>query len=244
MENINYESMFSGVIGQDYDLLKLICPAAAEMNRLVGRQVANYPARSDNVELEVVELGGGTGITALAMLTARKDLHLISIDNEPVMQNQAKSNLSEWVSDGRLIFQKDDALTALKKMAEGSVDIIASAYTLHNFLNDYRSQVHSEIHRVLKTGGKFINGDRYGLDDIDAHTLAIQLEVSGYFDALVKIERFDLLEHWIVHLFSDESENHVMRENRTIQELKRIGFGEITMTDRNGVSALMTAVKV
>ena len=27
------------------------------------------------------------------------------------------------------------------------------------------------------------------------------------------------MEHWIVHLFNDESENHVMRESLTIQQI-------------------------
>jgi len=48
----------------------------------------------------------------------------------------------------------------------------------HKFLDSYRAQVIAEIYRVLKLGGQFINGDRYGLDDILAHTQVIQKEVS------------------------------------------------------------------
>ena len=35
--------MFSSIIGQDYDMLQLICPAATEMSRLVGNTVLAYP---------------------------------------------------------------------------------------------------------------------------------------------------------------------------------------------------------
>ncbi len=86
------------------------------------------------------------------------------------MQEQAKKHLSKWITEGKLTFSGDDALTALKKIAPDSVDIVASAYTLHNFLDSYRNEVIQEIFRILKPGGQFINGDRYGLDDISKHT--------------------------------------------------------------------------
>ncbi len=35
-----FDALFSGVIGQDYEMLKLICPLATEMSRLVGQTAA------------------------------------------------------------------------------------------------------------------------------------------------------------------------------------------------------------
>ena len=240
-KQINYDALFSGVIGQDYALLKLICPLMTDMSRLVGESVRDYSAKTDN--LKVVELGGGTGITTLALLTAREDLHVISIDNEPTMQNQAKQNLKPWHDKGRVDFNNQDALSALRTMATASADLVASAYTLHNFQADYRNDVVREIFRVLKPAGRFVNGDRYALDDISLHTRMIQEEVSGYFKVLTEINRLDLLEHWIVHLFSDESENHVMRESPALQQLQDAGFSNIAITNRMEVNALVTAVK-
>ena len=222
-------------------MLKLICPLATEMSRLVGQVVAAYPASGQM--FNVVELGGGTGITTLSLLTARDSMTVFSIDNEPTMQNQAKINLKQWVEQDRLHFCGDDALTALKNIASGSVDIVASAYTLHNFLNTYRLNVIEEIFRVLKPGGQFINGDRYGLDDISRHTRTVQQEVSEYFRVLTRINRLDLLEHWIVHLFNDESENHVMRTAVALKQLADAGFKDICLTHRQEVNALVTAIK-
>lgn len=241
LDAIEYDAMFSGTIGQDYEMLKLICPLAAEMSRLVGEAVAGYPAVGGR--LAVVELGGGTGITTLSILTANAAAHVFSVDNEPTMQNQAKKNLQRWVQEGRLNFCGDDALTALRSLATNSVDIVASAYTLHNFLNTYRQDVINEIFRVLKPGSQFINGDRYGLDDVSKHTRCIQEEVSGYFKVLVQANKLELLEHWIVHLFSDESENHVMRESVALQQLQEAGFTEIKLAHRLEVNALVTAIK-
>lgn len=237
-----YDALFSGVIGQDYDTLKLICPLATEMSRLVGVAAGEYSEQAAD-PLTVVELGGGTGITTLALLTASDKFTILSIDNEPVMQEQAKRHLQKWATAGKLTFCGEDALTALQNIATGSVDVVASAYTLHNFLNSYRRQVIQEIFRILKPGGQFINGDRYGLDDVSQHTRTIQHEVGGYFKVLTGLGKLDVLEHWIVHLFSDESENHVMRESAALEQLRDSGFSNITLTHRLEVNALVTATK-
>ncbi len=243
MDNSQFDAMFSGAIGQEYETLKLICPLAAKMSRLVGGAVTEYANSCSSQPLSVLELGGGTGITTLSILLANDLLKIVSVDSEPTMQNQAQQSLKQWVEQGRLAFDGRDALSVLKNTATDSVDIMASAYTLHNFLDIYRAEVINEIYRVLKPGGQFINGDRYGLDDISAHTRLIQNEVAGYFKALIKIDKLDVLEHWIVHLFADESENHVMRESVALQQLEHAGFKGIRLNNRCAVNALVTAIK-
>lgn len=115
--------------------------------------------------------------------------------------------------------------------------------TLHNFLDSYRQEVICECYRILKLGGQFINGDRYAFDDISQHTRVIQEEVAGYFKVLTNINRLDLLEHWIVHLFSDESESRVMRETTALQQLRGCGFSDVSLTHRIEVNALVSAIK-
>jgi len=242
MVDNTFDAMFSGVIGQEYQMLKLICPFAAEMSRLVGVEVGTYCQHKSEPQ-SVLELGGGTGITTLSVLSADERIKVLSVDNEPVMQNQAKQNLQAWIDNGRLAFSTDDALSALRKLEDASVDIVASAYTLHNFEADYRLLVIQEIFRVLKLGGQFINGDRYALDDINAHTRCTQKEVFGYFKVLTEINRLDLLEHWIIHLFSDESENHIMRESVAVKQLNEVGFQAIELKLRQEVNGLVIAKK-
>jgi tRNA (cmo5U34)-methyltransferase len=242
MDKHPYDAMFSGIIGREYDILKLICPVAAEMSHLVGATVGQYAAARSGA-LQVLELGGGTGITTLAILNAAETAQVLSVDSEPVMQGQARQSLARWIDAGRLQFQLDDALSALRGLDSASVDIMASAYTLHNFETGYRDQVLQEIFRVLRSGGLFVNGDRYALDDIDAHTRMTQQEVAGYFKVLVEMNRLDLLEHWIIHLFSDESHNHVMREQAALGKMQDIGFKAVALSARQQVNALLTAYK-
>jgi ubiquinone/menaquinone biosynthesis C-methylase UbiE len=239
---VQFDAMFSGVIGQDYELLNLICPLATKMSQWVGLAASDYAEHACG-NLNVVELGGGTGITTLALLTASDKFNILSIDNEPVMQSQAKKHLHSWAVQGKLAFCGDDALTALTNIDTGSVDLVATAYTLHNFLDTYREQVIQQVFRVLKPGGQFINGDRYGLDDISQHTRIIQHEVGGYFKVLTQLNKLDVLEHWIVHLFSDESADHVMRESVALKQLRDTGFTDISLRHRLEVNALVTAVK-
>lgn len=240
--NSQFSDMFSGVIGQEYEMLKLICPLATEMSGLVGEAVSKQAASTTDI-LNVVELGGGTGITTLSILLAAKNLTVLSVDNEPTMQDQAKNSLKKWADEGRLIFSGDDALTSLMALKADSIDVLASAYTLHNFHHEYREKVYQQIFRVLKPGGQFINGDRYGLDDITEHTAIIQNEVAGYFKTLIKLGKLDVLEHWIIHLFNDESENHVMRETVALQQLKFAGFRGVELSNRVQVNALVIAKK-
>ncbi|WP_432746203.1 class I SAM-dependent methyltransferase [Methylobacter sp. G7] len=242
IDKTQYDDIFSGVIGQDYELLNLICPLATKMSCLVGDKAAEYAAQTTD-NLNVVELGGGTGITTLSLLAASDNFNILSIDNEPVMQEQAKKHLHKWATNGKLVFCGDDALTALQNIATDSVDIVASAYTLHNFLDTYRKEVMQQIFRILKPGGQFINGDRYALDNVSIHMRTIQQEVSGYFKVLTQINKLDVLEHWIVHLFSDESENHVMRESVALAQLQDAGFSDINLSNRLEVNALVTATK-
>ena len=237
-----YDALFAGVIGQEYELLKLISPLATEMSRLVGHAVESY-ARQHLHTLQILELGGGTGVTTLAILSATDNLQILSIDKEAVMQDQAKQNLHAWVEQGKLTFREQDALTALQALPEASMDLVASAYTLHNFENDYRADVHQEIFRVLKPGGQFINGDRYALDDVPTHTRQIQAEVSHWFEVLIPLQKADVLKNWIVHLFSDESHDHIMREEPALEQLANAGFVDIKLQHRQEVNGLVTALK-
>lgn len=238
----SFDALFAGIIGQEYEILKQICPPATEMSRLVGEEVAVFCHAHPGMQT-LVELGSGTGITTLSILSAHEGVKVLSIDNEPVMQEQAKNNLQDWVLAGRLDFSANDALSALKALPDDSVNIVASAYTLHNFEKGYRQEVIAEIYRVLKPDGRFINGDRYALDDMVLHTRNTQQEVAGYFKVLTEMGRPDLLEQWILHLFSDESEARIMRESASLAELKDAGFQHVQLKSRLEVNAVMTAVK-
>lgn len=233
------ERLFAGQIGEEYEMLKLICPAVVTMSAQVGAYVATLPSQA--APLRALEIGCGTGMTSLALLNSRDDVHIVAVDNEPAMLRQAEHNLAPWLAAGRIELREADALSALSEFPDGSFDLVASGYAVHNFLEGYRRQVLAEVWRVLKPGGVFVNGDRYRLDDSLAHLQLIQDEVRHYFRTFGALQRHDLLEKWVVHLFSDESVDHAMTLTPACDYLRQLGFTPVTVHQRDGVNTLLTA---
>jgi tRNA (cmo5U34)-methyltransferase len=224
-------------------MLKRICPAAADMSRRVGEFVAGWEAPGASGPLSLLEIGCGTGVTTLNLLSNRRDADITAVDNEPAMLSQARRNLAEALEDGRVRLVENDALSFLREAPAESFDIVATAYTLHNFLDDYRHLVLREVQRVLRPGGLFISGDRYALDDTVGHLRLVQDEARHYFRVFASLARPDLLEQWIIHLFSDESPDHVMRLEPALACMGRAGFDAVTVHFRDGVNALVSGGK-
>jgi len=238
------EHLFHGAFADEYHFLKVICPLSLFMSERVGDSVVAF--RSEQPELRslsALEIGTGTGVTTQLILSALGEGSLISIDNAPAMMVQAETHLEEHLVSGRLRLITDDALSALYALPSESMDLVLSAYTLHNFLEGYRREVLKEILRVLKPKGWFVNGDRYGVDDPAEHLKTIQDEVRGYFRVFREINRPDLLEQWVVHLLSDESDEHRMRLTTSIDVMQSLGFGLTTVSDRPEVNTLLISRK-
>lgn len=233
------DNLFTGPIGAEYDLLRLMCPNHVLLARRLGETVAAWRTGKPLVG---VEIGCGTGISTLSLLAGRDDLTLTAIDSAAKMLAQAQENLADYVAAGRVQFVESDALAALRAMPAGSVDVVASNYAIHNFLNAYRGEALAEIHRVLKPGGLFVNGDRYAMDDRAAHLADTQATVRTWFKLFREMDRLDLLEDWVVHFFSDESPEHVMQFGPAMAQLWALGF-TVAVDYREGVDTLVRAVK-
>ncbi|MGR9085618.1 MAG: class I SAM-dependent methyltransferase [Gammaproteobacteria bacterium] len=243
IEQHTAELLFHGPIADEYHWLKKICPPAAEMSRRVAEFVGDWMPAYPCTRLKLLEIGSGTGLTTVRLLACCDAMDIVSLDNAPAMLSQARQHLAREIEEGRLQLLEMDALSYLQGMPDGSFDTIASAYTLHNFQNGYRRQVLEEILRVLRPGGLFVNGDRYADDDMGEHLKNTQEEVRHYFRVLLDEGRPDLLEQWIVHLFSDESGHHIMRLKPSLDAMAAIGFLDIGLHFREGTNALISAMK-
>ncbi|WP_292531348.1 class I SAM-dependent methyltransferase [Methylocystis sp.] len=235
------DNPFAGPIGAEYDVLRLLCPNAPVLARMVGEQVAKW--RRSAGPIEGFEIGCGTGISTLAALSACDDLKLTAVDSAGEMLAQARVNLAESASAGRVTFIEADALAALRALPDGSKDVVISNYAIHNFPDDYRKDAIAEIFRALKPGGLFVNGDRYAMDDPAAHLADTQAVVRGWFKIFIDMNRLDLLEDWVVHLLSDESPRRIMYFEPALQQLRDVGFAPVRVEFRDGVDTLVTAAK-
>jgi SAM-dependent methyltransferase len=237
------EHQFKGAFAEDYAFLQLICPAVTDCARRSSEALAAIPSKFDGTPLRALEIGCGSGLSTRAFLDARPDLYLEGIDLAPTMLEQARVNLAQDVEDGRLNLYLMDALTFLEKTPAESLDLVISNYAIHNFLDGYRMKVMQEIIRVMKPGAYFINGDRYGMDDPEHHLRALQEEVRGYFVVFKEMNRWDLLEDWVIHVLSDESLDHVMRLTPSLDWMRTLGFVDIEILHRATVNTNLIARK-
>ena len=154
------EKRFSGKIGEDYDLFKRASSHHDEFQYNGGLELLKYFINQSKEEINVLEIGCGTGITTGIILRADRRIKLTSIDSEKVMIDQSKTKLKLFKKD-RLKFILDDAFEYLQKTKEDTFDAVVSAYTIHNFERNYRELVLKEIYKKLRESGLFINADKY-----------------------------------------------------------------------------------
>lgn len=240
MSSLTSQNPFTGRIGEEYDFLGMMCPNVVVLTQKLGATIAAWRPGDT---LQGLEIGCGTGLSTLSLLSQCEGLHLRAFDASSAMLKQARANLAAYVDGGRVEFIESDALAFLQEQADASVDVVASNYAIHNFLNDYRDQVFAEILRVLKPGGIFVNGDRFAIDDPTQHLASTQADIRHWFKTFGELKRYDLLEDWVVHLLSDESPDHIMHTATTLSTLQSLGFAEVHSLYREGVDMLITATK-
>lgn len=227
---------FSDILGEDYRLFKLAVPHHDELQRCVGEQTSTLVSASKPPL--ILEGGAGTGITTSELLRANPTAHVLAVDNEEVTFHQARRVLGN--ESKRVTFVHSDLLEYLLSLDSHSVDVFASAWTLHNFTPKYRSFLFTEIARTLKPGGVFVNGDKYALNSIREHKRSLQKQIKqfGVFECL---GRSDLKEEWIKHYLEDEEVKITESEQKSI--LKELGFTNIETTYRKGMEAIIVAQK-
>ncbi len=228
---------FANILGKEYNLFKKAVPHHDEFQTKIGEVIKNY---SNNLsgDILVIDGGCGTGITTTKILEANSRIKVIGIDNEEKTIAQAREILKDY--DDRARIQKEDLLEALKKLADESVNIYVSVWVIHNLDPNYRSMLFTEIARILKKGGLFINGDKYARNEPNAHRHDLNAQIKA-FDIFDKINRPDLKKEWTNHYLQDEKIK--ITETEQIKILEKLGFKDILVWYRQGMEAIITAIR-
>lgn len=235
------QKRFSGKAGQEYKLLLRTIPYYGQFEGMIDKAIKKHFKKSLQKKLTVVEIGTGTGITTKKILDADKRTLVISIDNEPVMANQARINLAKYHK--RVKFIINDALKFLKTMPENSFDCISSAATIHNFDRKYRLNLLKNCYRVLKRGGLFVNADKYAYDNKREFQKTLDWQTEMYYKEFSKIKRPDLIKEWVKHEDFDKKSNILMCQNKSIGQMKKIGFKNVKIIYRKHMHAVLVAEK-
>lgn len=243
-KDTQYYDRFSGVLGKYYNLRSLAMPYHEKFQDTVKETLARFAGEHPDLpELKVLEVGTGTGLTSVRILEADPRIKLATVDVDANLIEKAKQVLSDMLE--RIEFINRDILSVLQEMEDQSIDAMASALAIHNFPSDYREQMMKELARVLKSGGLFVNADKYALDDSEAHAKSLKEQIDSFdmFDKM-DISEVDipaLKQGWIKHYQDDERTK--ITEHEQIKMLEDIGFKDIKVIFRESMEAVITAIK-
>ncbi len=256
-KNDAYDARFSESLGgSEYEDLLLALDFYNEFQAETGKALQAYIAEhcQGMTTIRVLEAGPGTGITTLELLKADPRVEVVSVDNETKMLDAVRARFDK-IEDlkERVDFILADILQFLESSEDGSFDAFASVYTLHNFTPDFRRKVIELITRKLKSGGIFINGDKYarkGEDhqkDFDAEiknyekfeTVAIEAEKAG--DTARATHFRTIREEWINHAAEDEKNKITVDEQNEM--FNELGFTDIEWMKRFDLVTTVKAIK-
>lgn len=234
------DNNFAGALGGErLASINSLAPHQEKMQNLVEETLRRCLKESNLEKIQAIEIGTGTGLTATKIMGGDERVRLKSVDAEPKMIEVARKNLQQHIENGRIEIFQEDALVFLKKLANNSADVVASALTLHNFENQYREKVLKQIFRILKKDGIFINADKYSpADDNDARK-----EFEWQMQQFEKAPDSETKKGWIDHYMVDNKPEIIMKEDVAMAIMQEIGFSDIKITDRHHLEALLTAKK-
>jgi spermidine synthase len=237
--NMTSENRFAGRLAEEYELITLAYPDFEEFQRGLARHLAEeVPPQG-----RVLEIGTGDGFTTDIILQARCDIHLVSVDMDPVMVRQATARMEDPIRAGRLEVVCADALAFLREGHQDQFDAVVSAFTLHNIPVDHRSHLEEAIFAALRPGGVFVNADKYAPDDEQQRFEALQFQVGRFFEAFVPLGKIDLLREWVIHNIADQSPRFVMREHSAEARMREVGFVDVQVGERSHMQAVLAARK-
>jgi tRNA (cmo5U34)-methyltransferase len=226
------DDRFADKIGAEYELFPLAAPHYKEFQKIVAELAAGHPTNQ-----EVLEIGCGTGLTTLEIVKLLPSSHIVALDAEQVMVDQATKNLEEY---GNIDVVCADALEHLQSLESSSLDVIATAFCLHNTPPEYRQKVFVEMGRVLKSGGLIVQGDKIAQDDILEHWNSLKEQVDA-FEVFRTTEYPELQLEWTKHYLADDRIRLTESEQQDL--LRAAGCSEPTFQGRWRMDALFSGVK-
>lgn len=237
------EHRFKGAMGEEYRLIRLALPHFEELQNLTASAVKNFQREKGKTKLECIDIGCGDGVTAYTILASVPAIHMVCLDNEQKMIDQARDNLIEAIDENRCDLIHTDALEYFQGLNSHSVDVVASVLTLHNMQREYRDTLHRQIFRILAQGGLFVNADKYAPQDDNERFMALGTALARFFEAYAPLGKLDLLEEWVLHNVADQAPDRCMKEGDTITILEEVGFCNIRIPYRSNMEAVLIAYK-
>ena len=131
--------------GRYLELMHAELPGYEELQDQVARAAAGLEPE------DVLELGTGTGETALRVLRVYPEARLTGIDASPHMLAAARAELGQ--EPMLIVARLEDPLPP------GPYDLVFSALAVHHLDAEGKRDLFPRVARVLRPGGRFVLGD-------------------------------------------------------------------------------------
>ncbi|MFA5947508.1 MAG: methyltransferase domain-containing protein [Candidatus Gracilibacteria bacterium] len=195
-------------------------------NDELHRELINAISFDKDKELNILDLGCGTGHGMKIAAERFAKAKLTGIDFSPIMIEKAKNNL--------LFFSKRVQLLELDfndYKFDQKYDVIISAIAIHNCTHDEKRKLFKKIFDSLNEGGLFINADFY---EHDSANLNDELK-NIYRNFLKQNLKGDELDVWLKHAFEEDMPMTLSQQSSVLQEIGFSGFKLIWMFNNEAV---------
>jgi len=122
--------------------------------RSVHKRIAHEFAQPGD---QVLEIGCGTG--TLALLIAQRGAHVIGVDVNDLMLDEARRKVAAVGLADRVEFRHLSAARLIEVFEPGSFDLIVSTLTFSEFPPELRRHVLIQARKLLKPGGRLLIAD-------------------------------------------------------------------------------------
>ena len=192
--------------------------------------VNSIPFNSDK-ELNILDLGSGTGHGMLIMLEKFPNAKVTGIDFSNKMIAASREKLKDF--SGRIgLIEKDFNEIEFDK----KYDVIVSAITIHNSTHEQKAKLFKKIFDSLNEGGIFINGDF-----IEGESPEMNNQYKGiYGDYIEKNLSGDESKVWLKHAFEEDMP---MKLSEQFKILKGLGFKDAKLVWQFNNEAIYIAKK-
>jgi SAM-dependent methyltransferase len=150
-------------------------PAYARLQAAVAEAAGAHAAAGGQPPQRLLELGTGTGETAVHVLAAHPGAALVGIDASEAMLGRARQRLPD--ADLRVARLQDP-------LPEGPFDLVFSALAVHHLDGRGKADLFVRVADVLAPGGRFVLGDLIVPED----PADVVTPIDGVFDRPSSIE--------------------------------------------------------
>tara|TARA_Y100000310_G_C20695015_1_gene825038 strand:- start:4237 stop:4935 length:699 start_codon:yes stop_codon:yes gene_type:complete len=215
----------AGFDGIEYDLVSEADEDYDELQRIVGVAFQPMALHLPDLPLGLLEIGTGTGKTAIEVLKISPQFFMYSVDISQERHKLARVALTEYSDRVRLI--TEDIFCYLEANPNLVFDGAFSCLTLHNFPPNDRRSLLKTLHRNIWGGMPLVIGDKLAFDDPEEHKRVFDLHLERFSDYFIARGREDQLELWKEHYRQDDMVKWT--RGQAIRDITDAGFRDVQL---------------